>query len=143
MPLLELPKSKLVLGTDELVKYGAGETVMARYPSERILRLRLEKSREYGFGFLLIGVFLALAFVAHRFIGSPGWSWAAVIVCLGIAGLGALSIEGRKIVIETADGTISYPVLDQYEDAEGFALSANSALGLAGEEREEKDLTDV
>jgi hypothetical protein len=144
MPILELPKSKLVLHADELLKYGPDETVMARYRTDRIVRLGLEKSREYGFGILLVTVFAALAYVAHRFITSPGWSWTVVIGCLGVCGLAVLSIEGRRLVIETADGTVRYPVVDAFEDAEGFVLSASAALGLGGAgglDPDEKDWT--
>lgn len=143
MPILELPKSKLVLHANELLKYGPGETVMARHRTDRIVRIGLEKSRQYGFGILLVSVFVALGYVAHRFISSPGWSWTVVIGCIGVCGLGVLSIEGRRVVIETADGTVRYPVMDAFEDAEGFVLSASAALGLEGAgglDLEEKDL---
>ncbi len=139
MQVLDLPKSRLALHQDEMVKYGPGDTAIARYPTDQIVKIGLEKSREFGPAIVLIGVFASLAFVAYRFVESPGWSWTAVIVCLGICGFALLCIEGRKLVIETAAGTVRYPVADLYEEAEGFVLSANSLLELGGPEEVERE----
>ena len=135
MQVLDLPKSQLALHREEMVKYGPGDVVVARYPVERIVGIGLEKSRELGFPIVLTAVFAALAVVAYRYITSPGWSWTAVIVCLGICGVVLASIEGRKLVIETKNGTVRYPVADLFEEAEGFVVSANAMLELGGMER--------
>ena len=66
MQILDLPKSKLRLDTDELVKGGAGDSVVARYPTEHIVRIRLEKTQEYGTALVLIAIFMALAFVSNH-----------------------------------------------------------------------------
>ena len=116
---------------------------MARYPTQGIVRLGLEKSRELGVPFVLVSVFLALAYVAHEFVSSPGWSWTAVVVCLGICAVMIMSIEGRRIVIETTSGTVRYPVADLFEEAEGFVLSANALLELASLEQDESDAKEL
>lgn len=146
MQVLDLPKSKLSLHRDEMVKYASGDAVVARYPTSGILGIELEKTRQIGFPIVLSAVFLALAFVSYRFVESPGWSWTGVIVSLGICGLVVLSTEGRDLVIETTTGTVRYPVADLFEEAEGFVVSANALLAIGGVERsemgetEEKDL---
>jgi hypothetical protein len=134
MQVLDLPKSRIALHRDEMVKYGPGETAIARYPTDQIRRIGLERSRELGAAIVIIGVFVSLAYVAHRYVASPGWSWTAVIVCLGICGFAFLGIEGRKLVIETPGGTVRYPVADLFEEAEGFVVSANALLALSDEE---------
>lgn len=139
MQVLDLPKSKLALHQDELVKYGPGETAVARYPTERIVHIGLERTRELGMPLLLVSVFLALAYVAHVFVASPAWSWTGVIVCLGICGLVLLGIEGRNLVIETTIGTVRYQVADLFEEAEGFVLSANALLELESQESSEDE----
>jgi len=130
MQVLDLPKSKLTLYTDELVKRGPGDSVVARYPTDRIVRIGLETSQEYATAFVLFTTFAALAFVSHQYISSPGWSWTAVILCLGICAIVIMGIEGRRLVIETTGGAARYPVADLFEEAEGFVLSANALLGL-------------
>jgi hypothetical protein len=132
MQMLELPKSKLRLDSEELVKSGPGDAVVARYPTDHIKRIGLEKTHEYGTAFLLIAVFASLAFVSNQYVESAAWSWVGVIVCLGICGLVISGIEGRSVVIETTGGTTQYPVADLFEEAEGFVLSANALLGLEG-----------
>ncbi len=139
MQVLDLPKSKLALHRDEMVKYGLGDTVVARYPTEQITRIGLEKSRDLGFPILMISVFAALAFVSHQYIASPGWSWTAVIACLGVCGIFVMSIEGRRIMIETTTGTIRCAVADLFEEAEGFVISANSMLELENLEKMENE----
>jgi hypothetical protein len=145
MQILELPKSKLRLDSEELVKSGPGDAVVARYPTDHIERIALEKTHEYGTAFLLVAVFASLAFVSNQYVESAAWSWTGVIVCLGICGLVVSGIEGRNVVIETTGGTTQYPVADLFEEAEGFVLSANTLLGLDGFEskaqaREDKPL---
>jgi hypothetical protein len=135
MQILDLPKSKLRLDTDELVKCGPGDSVVARYPTEHIVRIGLEKTQEYGTAFVLIAIFASLAFVSNQYVESAGWSWTGVIVCLGICGLVLTGIEGRSLVIETTGGVVQYPVADLFEEAEGFVLSANALLGLERFER--------
>lgn len=130
MPVLDLPKTKLALHADEMLKYGPGDVVVARYPTDQIIKIGLEKSKDLGFPCVVTAVFGALAFVSYRFISSPGWSWAAVIVCLGVCGIVMMSIDGRKIVVETTNGTVRYVVAELFEEAEGFVLSANSLLEL-------------
>ena len=44
MQILELPKSKLRLDSEELVKSGPGDAVVARYPTDHIERIALEKT---------------------------------------------------------------------------------------------------
>jgi len=153
MQILDLPKSKLSLRSDELVKYGPGEAVVARFPTEHIVRIELEKSQEYTTAIILLAVFGALGFVSHQFVSSPGWSWAGVIACAGVCGFVLLGVEGRQLVVETTGGATRYPIVDLFEEAEGFVLSANALLGLASfagsatqagnreAPREEKDLT--
>jgi hypothetical protein len=135
MQVLDLPKSGISLHREEMLKYGPEDAVVARYPTERIVRIGLETTRELGMPIVLISVFVALAYVAHAFVASPGLAWTGVIVCLGVCGIVLLSIEGRRIVIETTNGTVAYPVQDLFEEAEGFVLSANSLLELDAETR--------
>ena len=141
MQILDLPKSKIALRRDEIVKYGPGETTIARFPTTEIARIGLEKSREFAFPAILVGVFASLACVARVYIQDPGWSWTAVIVCAGICAFALLAIEGRKLVIETPSGTVRYPVADVWEEAQGFVVSANTLLksgGLDGSSGEPK-----
>lgn len=147
MQTLDLPKSKIAIRNDELVKYGTEDVVVARHPTEHIVRIELEKVQEFATAAFLIAVLGALAFVCHHFVSSPGWSWAGVIVCVGACGFVILGIEGRQLVVETTGGTTRYPIADLFEEAEGFVLSANAMLGLAsfagsgsqGIERDERD----
>jgi hypothetical protein len=140
MQILELPKSKLALHDEELIKLGSNDSVLARHPTTGIVALRLEKTQQYAFATLILSVFTGLALVAYRYVASPGWSWTAIIVCLGICGFTFFGIEGRQLVVETTSGTVRYPLADLFEEAEGFVLSANSLLQLEREESEDKDL---
>ena len=134
MPVLDLPKSKLTLDRDELLKLGPDDTVVARYRTDQILGLGIEQSRDFGAPLVFAAVFLSLAFVSFRFVEAPGWSWAGTIVCLGVSALSLMSIQCQKLVISTSGGTVRYPVLDLVEEAEGFVVSANSILELGGED---------
>ena len=142
MQVLDLPKSRIALHRDEMVKYGPGDTAIARYPTDQIVSVELEKTRELGGAGVIIAIFASLAFVAHRYVTSPGWAWTAVIACLGICAFAVLGIEGRRLVIETSGGTARYPVADLFEEAEGFVVSANTLLALGAEQGSETEVED-
>jgi len=128
--ILTLPKSQLSLRDDELIKSGPDDVVVARFPTSQIARIGIEKTRAYGAAMGFIAVLVALAAVAHVYIASPGWSWLAIIACAAGSGCVLLGIEGRELVIETTNGEARYPVIDLFDEAEGFVLSANGLLGL-------------
>ena len=130
MQLLTLPKSQLTLREGELIKSGPDDVVVARFPTEQISRLGLEPTRSYGAAFGIVLVLLALAMLAHLHIASPGWSALAILACLAGCACVVLGIEGRELVIETANGEARYPISDLFDEAEGFVLSANGLLGL-------------
>jgi len=141
MRTLWLPASRLALQADALLKYGADDCVMGRYPAESILGIRLEKSRDYSFGVAGMLLLTGLAVLAHRYIPSPGWAGAAVFACAAACAVVFLGMAGRHLVIETTQGTVRYQVSDLDEEAEGFVVSARFALASHEAEREQKLLT--
>lgn len=130
MQHLTLPRTRLTLRDGELVKTGDDDVVVARFPTDRIARLSLEKTHAFGTACAVVAVLGALALVARLHVESPAWSWAAIIVCAAGCALVLLGIEGRELVIKTRSGEARYPVMDVFEEAEGFVLSANGLLGL-------------
>ena len=130
MANLELPGTRLILDGDVLRKYGAGDNLIGEFDLEQIRDIRSETTAEYLFPGIMGSVGIGLAVVCRQFIPWEGWGWVGVIVCLGLAGLVFLSVHGRKIVIETADGTVGYPVSDGFEEADGFVLTIRQRLNL-------------
>jgi hypothetical protein len=127
MPRIELPKTNLRLQGQDLLKYSHPEALVGSFPLSQIVDVRLERHTEF-FGLIAAGMFAALAAVAKAYIPWPGVAWAATIVALAAALLCTLIVSGRKIVIETKDGLVSYIVADAFEEAEGFVVSLRQIL---------------
>jgi len=125
---LELPKTKLVVRDGILKKMCNGDAVVAELPLTDITDVHVEKTADYPFPGVIIAIFAALAIVCRAYAPSAGWGWTGAIVCLGIVGFAVLMIFGRKIVIETIDGTVGYPVGDAFEEADGFVISLKQKL---------------
>lgn len=125
---LELPRSRLYLADGVLCKLSENDVAIGRFPLDKIRDIRLETSRDYALPLILFGVFSGLAMVAKQFISSPALAWSAAIVCVGIAVFALITIDGRKVVIETNDGVVGYPVSDGWEDAEGFVITVRQHL---------------
>ena len=128
---LQLPKTKLALHDGMLTKTGEDDALIAELPLSEISDVRIEKTTEYPFPLVIVGIFLALAVVSKVYMPSTGWGWAGTIVCLGIAGFAVMMISGRKIVIETQNGTVGYPVADGFEEADGFVVSLRRKVSWA------------
>lgn len=128
MPELSLPKTRLFYADGTLTKQTSDGATLASFPGNEIKAVRSEETAEYGFPLVLGAVFAGLATVSKMFIESPGLSWSATIVCGGIVAFSLLMVKGRKIVIETKNGSIGYPVNDQFEEADGFVVSLRHAL---------------
>ena len=143
MRTLWLPASRLALQADALIKYGDDDCVMGRYPTESILGIRLESSRDYGFGIAGMLVLTGLAVLAHRFIPSPGWAGAAILACAAGCTVVFLGMHARQLVIDTSQGTVRYQVSDLAEEAEGFVVSVRFALAAREAEAEQKLLTQI
>jgi len=125
---LALPKTGLAVAGDALRKEGPDAAVMAEFPLTDIRDVRIERRGDFVFPMILIAVFLALAYVCKAFIPYPGWAWAGVIVCVGLAAIALLMIHSHKIVIETIDGAVGYTVCEDRDEAEGFAMTLRRRL---------------
>lgn len=126
---LQLPKTGLTLSTNGVLrKHGRGNIVIASFAMSEIKNIHCEKTMDYSFPIVLTTVFAALGVAAWLYIPSPGWSWAAVIACGAAVLISLVIIEGRKIVLETKNGTVAYGVIDSFEDAEGFVISVKQRL---------------
>lgn len=132
---LVLPKTKLSFSEGRLVKFGPGDTVLAQFDARDIVSLRIERTKEYPFPIALCLGMIALMFVAKTYVESTGWSWVVTIVCGVLAVFALVMIDGRKIVVETSNGTAGFLVTDQFDHAEGFVLAACQLLRSAQAER--------
>lgn len=125
---LELPKTRLAVSDGALRKTGKNDTLVAELPLANIADIRVERTADYPLPCVICAVFVALAVVSKVYVTSTGIGWTGAIICLCIAGLAVLAIHGRKIVIETKDGLVGYPVADTFEEADGFVVSVKAML---------------
>ncbi|MAG94598.1 MAG: hypothetical protein CMJ48_12745 [Planctomycetaceae bacterium] len=125
---IQLPKTKIALSDGVIRKLGKDGAVIATFTLDDLKDIRCEKSADYPFPLGLIAVFSSLAVVAKQFIPSPGLGWTVSILCAGVSIFSVIIICGRRIVLETRDGTVGYPVVDGFEEAEGFAVSVRQRL---------------
>lgn len=125
---LELPKTKLFLFGNVLKKSGKNGTTIATFALADINDIRCKKTSEYALPVMLIAVFASLAIVSKTYIPWPGLDWTAAIICGAIALFAIVLICGRKIVLDTDEGTVAYLVSDTFEEAEGFVLSVRQRL---------------
>ena len=130
MDELSLPKTKLILSDGVLKKFGKDNTVSATFPMESIKDIRCEKTTDYAVSILFFAICSSLGIIAKVFIPSPGWGWTAALICGFAACFSILMANGRRIILETNGGIVSYPVADGFEEAEGFAVSAKQKLEL-------------
>ena len=128
MSELSLPKTKLILRDGTLLKLGKNDVTVGSYSLYNIVDIRIEKTTDWIFPLLVMGTFLALAAVAKFYIQHAGLGWAVAIILLGCASFCSLMVSGRKIIVQTTYGTVGYPVLDTFEEADGFVLSLKEIL---------------
>lgn len=128
MSELTLPKTKLSFGNGTLTKAGSGNSVVGSFSVGEISSVRIEETREYGGAGFLGVTFLALAIVSKSYIPNDFWAWSAAIVCLAIVVFSVTLIKCHNIVIETSNGSVAYPVMDSFEEADGFVISLKYAL---------------
>ena len=132
MDELSLPKTKLAYRDGLLIKTGKDDVVLASFTRKDITSIRTEKSILYG-AIALPAIFIALAIVSRCYIPSGVLNWLAIIASFAIAAFTFCMIFTQKVVIETKNGEVSYPVNDGFEEADGFALSIMSELGEGNE----------
>lgn len=125
---LQLPKSKIVVCDRFLTKTGKNGAMVSELLLTDITDVHVEKTADYCFSSIIIAVFVAMAVVSKTYSPSVGWGWIGTIVCLGIAGVLALGIHGRKIVVETTNGVVGFLMIDTFEEADGFVLSLKQRL---------------
>ena len=125
---LNLPKTKLSLSDGVLKKLSKNDALVATFALEDIKDIRCDKSADYAFPLILIAVFSSLAIVSIFYIPWTGLGWTLAIMCGGAALFSIQIIYGRKIVLETDNGTVGYPVADTYEEADGFVVSVKQRL---------------
>ena len=130
---LQLPKTKLFIHADKLTKKGDNDAVVAEFPLGDIDEVRVEGTADYPFPIAVILIFGSLAYVAKTYIPYTGLGWTAAIICIAIAAFAPLLINGRKIVIETTNGAVGYPVADAFEEADGFVISLKRRLSTIDE----------
>ncbi|MGB6041782.1 MAG: hypothetical protein WBF93_01380 [Pirellulales bacterium] len=125
---LRLPKTKLILRDGTLLKLGKNDATVGSYSIRDIVDVRIEKTTDWVFPAVLIGTCLALALVSKVYIPYPGWGWVIAVILLGLAGFCSLMVSGRKVIVETTNGSAGYPVSDTFEEADGFVLSLKGIL---------------
>lgn len=133
MTELNLSKTKLTYRNGILTKEGGSGATNATFDAKDIKSVRVEETAEYGFPLVIGAVFAGLATVSKLYVSSPGWSWTGTIICLGVVFFSMLMVKGRKIVVETKDGSVGFQVNDQFEEADGFVLSLRNALNDANQ----------
>ena len=131
--ILSLPKTKLILADGTLRKRGSGDEVIATFELADVKDIYCENTVDVAFPAVMSLVLAALAMIAKLYITSEGWGWTVCILCSGLAVLSLLMISGKKIFVETEDGTVGYAVQDSFDDADGFVISVKQHLKKARE----------
>ena len=125
---LYLPGTKISLSDGVIRKYASDGSLMASFDLEDVREIRCVRTAEDSFSLVLVAIFTALGFVAREFITSAGIAWTVAVLCWGLALFCIVLIYGRKLVLETEEGTVGYPVADGPDEAEGFVMSVKHEM---------------
>lgn len=129
---LDLPKTKLAVLEDSLIKTGKSDTLVAELPFAEITNIYVEKTADYLLPVIVIVFFTGLAAISVVYVPFAGLKWVGALICLCFAAFASVMSSGCKIVIETKDGSVGYPVLDLPEEADGFVISIKRKLRSLG-----------
>lgn len=125
---MQLLKTNLFLEDDTLIKMDKDGQRQASFDLDSIRTIEVSETKEYGGALILALLACGLAYASKRYIPSEGWSWAVCITFVALAAFSMMLAKVRSVKITTDEGEVSYPISDQFEEADGFVLAVKHAL---------------
>ena len=124
-PVLALPQSRIELLDGHIVKMGKNNIPIARHPLREISDIDVQRPID-PFGVTMFFASLVGAALCRLYFPSVTWGWVGAIFFGIVALLSLLAIHKDQIRIKCNDGTVTYPLMDNCEEAQGFALTIRS-----------------
>ena len=118
----KLAKTGLCVHDGCLIKQSPDGQAIARHALADIQRVELTWRWDV-WATVFSMTFAALAFVAWRYIPWAGWRWVAVVVLGALACLSISIIRQPNLCVQLRHGSVLYPIDDDIENGQGFALS--------------------
>jgi hypothetical protein len=125
--LMSLPKTRLTLIGNELIKKSPKGDVVSRHTLDTIKDVQTIKKND-PICAAIIGISGLLAIITKFFIPSILWSWIAFIFFSVLSLFGLLAMQKYQIKIIFNDSEIAFDILDQPDEGVGFASSLKNML---------------
>lgn len=121
-PLLQLPKTRLVVVGSELQRISSVGTVVLRIPLDEIQSIEFQMLLQ-PVGFLGCGVGVAFGIIAHYVSENNLVTVFLHVAAVLMFAFGTSGLYGRYIHVRTAAGVNTISCLDLTDEIEGFATS--------------------
>lgn len=124
---IELPKTRLVVSSGELLKKGVKGEIISRHRLVTIDNVTFSSTFDLVTAILCV-VAIVCTFIAKFAIPSENWSWLVSIVCGLIAVFCLFAVKKYQITIESKQGQVVYDLLDTIDEGMGFVVSLKDII---------------